>query len=258
MQGYGAFARQETTTMADGNKSKRVKASIAATLCGAILLACIVVFTTHRNTTILENDLSKSLMEEGSISINPESDNPAADFYANSESAGSDEDVEDAGPGNHLGGWTHPELLDPPSPEQLQSFVDPKQKQPLVLRPEDYMRNPGSAFTLDHDIEEVKKIQQNLQKTHEEAQAAKSTYEKEEQKSAALRKEYVDYVNKVKQMEMMRRQAMVSGAYPSGQGMMGRGKNMMWGAYAQAPQHKNSKAGTDQFIIDSEQMEDPA
>ena len=83
-----------------------------------------------------------------------------------------------------------------------------------------------------------------------QAQAAKSTYEKEEQKSAALRKvmdillfmcsccslthasqEYVDYVNKVKQMEMMRRQAMVSGAYPSGQGMTGRGKNMMWGAY---------------------------
>eukprot|EP00960_Hanusia_phi_P076141 768521-Hanusia_phi.AAC.7 len=152
----------------------------------------------------------------------------------------------------------NPELLDPPSPEQLQSFVDPKQKHTLVLRPEDYMRNPGSAFTLNQDIQEVKNIQQNLQKTHEEAQEAKSAYEQEEKKSAVLRKEYVDYVNKVKQMEMMRRQAMMRGGYPSAQGMGGPGKNLMWGASAQAPQHKNSNTGTDNFVIDSSQMEDPA
>jgi hypothetical protein len=46
------------------------------------------------------------LMEEGSITIDPDSENPAADFYANSDAdIGDNDDVEDAGPGNHLGGW---------------------------------------------------------------------------------------------------------------------------------------------------------
>ena len=46
------------------------------------------------------------LMEEGSITLDPNSENPSADFYANSEAdIGDNDDVEDAGPGNHLGGW---------------------------------------------------------------------------------------------------------------------------------------------------------
>lgn len=39
------------------------------------------------------------LMEEGSISVDANSKNPSADFYANAGDAGDDDNVEDAGPG---------------------------------------------------------------------------------------------------------------------------------------------------------------
>jgi hypothetical protein len=56
--------------------------------------------------TPLEAQQQAQLMEEGSITVDPNSENPAADFYANADDSDiGDEDVEDAGPGNHLGGW---------------------------------------------------------------------------------------------------------------------------------------------------------
>jgi hypothetical protein len=42
---------------------------------------------------------NSNLMEEGSIKLDPNSANPSADFYANADDAGSDDDVMDAGPG---------------------------------------------------------------------------------------------------------------------------------------------------------------
>ena len=121
-------------------------------------------------------------MEEGSISVDPDSENPAADFYANSEAAdiGDDQEVEDAGPGNHLDGWIHPELLDPPSPEDVASFVDPAtQNAAPVLNPVDYQRNPGAALAMGSARRNIKKIRSELTKTHEEAQAAKAKLEAE-------------------------------------------------------------------------------
>jgi hypothetical protein len=57
--------------------------------------------------TPAEAKMQAQLMEEGSITIDPNSENAAADFYKNSESSdiGDNDEVEDAGPGNHLGGW---------------------------------------------------------------------------------------------------------------------------------------------------------
>jgi len=104
------------------------------------------------------------LMEEGSITVDPNSENPAADFYANSDAdIGDNDDVEDAGAGNHLGGWTHPELLDPPSPEEVESFVDPAQNlQAPVLNPVYYARNPGAAFAMTSARKNIKIIQAEL------------------------------------------------------------------------------------------------
>ena len=72
------------------------------------------LLTANPGMTPEEAQQQAQLMEEGSISVDPNSENPAADFYANSDAdIGDNDDVEDAGPGNHLGGWCEP---DPPVP----------------------------------------------------------------------------------------------------------------------------------------------
>jgi hypothetical protein len=64
------------------------------------------LLTANPGMTPEEAQQQAQLMEEGSITVDPNSENPAADFYANSDAdIGDNDDVEDAGPGNHLGGW---------------------------------------------------------------------------------------------------------------------------------------------------------
>ncbi len=56
-----------------------------------------------------------------------------------------------------------------------------------VLNPVDYARNPGAAFSMTSARKNIKLIQAELSKTHEEAETAKATYEAEEAKSAKLK-----------------------------------------------------------------------
>jgi hypothetical protein len=112
---------------------RRVALAGVAMLAAIVLASCVVAWSSSR--TVLESGLAMAppgmkldwqalmyanpgmtpaeakmqaqLMEEGSITIDPNSENAAADFYKNSESSdiGDNDEVEDAGPGNHLGGW---------------------------------------------------------------------------------------------------------------------------------------------------------
>lgn len=200
------------------------------------------------------------LMEEGSISVDPDSENPAADFYANSEAAdiGDDQEVEDAGPGNHLDGWIHPELLDPPSPEEVASFVDPAtQNAAPVLNPVDYQRNPGAALAMGSARRNIKKIRSELTKTHEEAQAAKATYEAEEAKTQRLKTEYA----KMQQQQQAMMRARSAGAHnwsPDMDTAAARSGNLMWSRNAEAPRHENNAVDPNTWKVDTDNMDDPA
>eukprot|EP00802_Teleaulax_amphioxeia_P013705 Tamp_13759.p1 GENE.Tamp_13759~~Tamp_13759.p1 ORF type:complete len:489 (+),score=165.18 Tamp_13759:80-1468(+) len=204
------------------------------------------------------------LMEEGSITIDPDSENPAADFYANSDAdIGDNDDVEDAGPGNHLGGWTHPELLDPPSAEEVASFVDPANNlAPPVLNPVDYARNPGAAMAMSSARKDIKRIQADLAKTHEAAETAKATYEAEEAKSSKLKTEYQQYQQQMQaMMRGQRARANMAGNHnwsPDMDTAARSSGNLMWSQNAKAPEHKNNDADPNHWKIDTENMEDPA
>jgi len=259
---------------------RRVALAGVATLAAIVLASCVVAWSSSR--TVLESGLAMAppgmkvdwqalmyanpgmtpaeakmqaqLMEEGSITIDPNSENAAADFYKNSESSdiGDNDEVEDAGPGNHLGGWTHPELLEPPSPEEVQSFVDPANNLVApVLNPVDYARNPGAAFSMTSARKNIKLIQAELSKTHEEAEAAKATYEAEEAKSAKLKQEFA----------AMARAAQNAGSHnwsPDQDTAVRSSGNLMWSHSAKPPEHKNNAADPEHWKVDTEKMEDPA
>eukprot|EP00287_Rhodomonas_sp_CCMP768_P017034 CAMPEP_0202807626 /NCGR_PEP_ID=MMETSP1389-20130828/305_1 /ASSEMBLY_ACC=CAM_ASM_000865 /TAXON_ID=302021 /ORGANISM="Rhodomonas sp., Strain CCMP768" /LENGTH=404 /DNA_ID=CAMNT_0049477687 /DNA_START=8 /DNA_END=1222 /DNA_ORIENTATION=+ len=201
--------------------SKRRNIIAMALLCAVAATMVVVAFHVSEKPVELAPANAAGLMEEGSIQLDPDSDNPAADFYANSESGlGSDEDVEDAGPGGHLDGWTHPELLEPPAPEDLQSFVSDDVAGP-VFNPIDYQRSPGAVQGVLSARNSIQQIQEQLSHAHEEAEAAKDKYEEEEHKSNALKQEYAQYMQKMQQAQamraaMMRRGMMMGG--PQGQG----------------------------------------
>ena len=134
---------------------------------------------------------------------------------------------------------THPELLDPPSAEEVASFVDPANNlAPPVLNPVDYARNPGAAMAMSSARKDIKRIQADLAKTHEvtaasarararararaaymrgciataragahvahgwvqAAETAKATYEAEEAKSSKLKTEYQQYQQQMQAM----------------------------------------------------------
>ncbi len=63
---------------------------------------------------------------------------------------------------------THPELLDPPSPEEVASFVDPANNYAApVMNPVDYVRSPGATMAMSSARKNIKKIQAELATTHE-------------------------------------------------------------------------------------------
>jgi len=222
------------------------------------------LLTANPGMTPEEAQQQAQLMEEGSISVDPNSENPAADFYANSDAdIGDNDDVEDAGPGNHLGGWTHPELLDPPSPEEVASFVDPANARAApVLNPVDYQRNPGAAYSMASARSNIKAIQADLSKTHEAAEAAKATYEAEEAKSDKLKSEYQQYEQKMQAMiAQQRAYARMAGNHnwsPDQDTARGNSGNLMWSQNAKPPEHKNTDVDPNKWKIDTDSMEDPA
>jgi len=261
---------------------RRLTLGGVAVLAAVVLATCVVALSSGTGSTVQlqkvdwqvlmaanpgmtpeQAQQQAQLMEEGSITVDPNSDNPAADFYANSDDIGDNDEVEDAGAGNHLGGWTHPELLDPPSPEEVQSFVDPAQNlQAPVLNPVDYARNPGAAFSMTSARKNIKVIQAQLAKTHEEAEAAKATYEAEEAKSQKLKGDYQLYVRKMQaMMRAQQQQRGMAGNHnwsPEMDTATTNSNNMMWSENSRAPEHKNNAADPNKWKVDTENMEDPA
>lgn len=224
--------------------------------------AAQTLMATNPGMTPEEAQQQAQLMEEGSITLDPNSENPSADFYANSESSdiGDNDEVEDAGPGNHLGGWTHPELLDPPSPEEVASFVDPAHNLDApVLNPVDYARNPGAAFAMTSARKDIKQIQAALAKTHEDAEAAKATYEAEEAKSTKLKSEYALYVQKMQAMMNARNNMAGKHNWSPDMDTAARNSgNLMWSQNAKSPPHENNAVDPNNWKIDTDNMEDPA
>jgi len=218
--------------------SKRRNALAMALLCAAALT--MVAYHGSQKPVELAPANAAGLMEEGSIQLDPNSENPSADFYANSEAAtGQDEDVEDAGPGGHLDGWTHPELLEPPNPEDLQSFVSEDAAAP-VFNPSDYQYSQGAVQGVLSARNAIQNIQEELSHAHEEAEAAKDKYAEEEHKSAALKQEYAEYMQKMRQAQAMRAAMMQRGGMPMGgmPGMGGQQQARGQGVWATAEQVK--------------------
>ncbi len=160
---------------------------------------------------------------------------------------------------------THPELLDPPSPEEVASFVDPANNYAApVMNPVDYVRSPGATMAMSSARRNIKKIQAELATTHEAAETAKATYEAEEAKSSKLKTEYQQYRQQMQ--AMMRQQRMRAGMAghhnwsPDMDTAASRtdSRNLMWSANAKAPEHKNNDVDPDHWKIDTEKMEDPA
>jgi len=139
---------------------------------------------------------TQHLMEEGSVKLDPNDENPSAAFYANQDALeDEDENIEDAGPGGILDGWTQPELLDPPAPEQMKSFRS-RDAAP-VFNPVDYQRNPGAVALISSARKKIDNFQDEISKAHEEAEDAKARYEKEQAKTKDLEKDYQAYVQKM-------------------------------------------------------------
>jgi len=282
LQAYGAVPAVESVNMVGAPLlRRRLALGGVAVLAAVVLASCAVALSGAGSTVQLQKvdwqvlmaanpgmtpeqaQQQAQLMEEGSITVDPNSENPAADFYANSDAdIGDNDDVEDAGAGNHLGGWTHPELLDPPSPEEVESFVDPAQNlQAPVLNPVDYARNPGAAFAMTSARKNIKIIQAELAKTHEEAESAKATYEAEEAKSQKLKGDYQQYMQKMQAMMRAQQQRGMSGNHnwsPDMDTAAKNSNNLMWSQESRAPEHKNNAADPNKWKVDTENMEDPA
>ena len=126
MQGYGSLPASESGQMAGVPLRRRAALAGVAVVAAVVLASCAVVLSGGSQTMLQQGhkvdwqalmaanpgmtpeqaQQQAQLMEEGSITLDPNSENPSADFYANSEAdIGDNDDVEDAGPGNHLGGW---------------------------------------------------------------------------------------------------------------------------------------------------------
>jgi len=158
---------------------------------------------------------------------------------------------------------THPELLDPPSPEEVASFVDPANARAApVLNPVDYKRNPGAAYSMASARNSIKAIQADLAKTHEAAETAKATYEAEEAKSDRLKAEYQKYQQKMRAMAAQQhaysRMAGNHNWSPDQDTAARNSGNLMWSQNAKPPEHKNNEVDPNQWKIDTDNMEDPA
>jgi hypothetical protein len=102
---------QDIPLLGRPKRGKNLPVIIGSALCAVALCVALVSSGSRKPDELLTvymppyQSLSgaslanSNLMEEGSIKVDPDSKNPSADFYANSEEAGSDDDVEDAGPG---------------------------------------------------------------------------------------------------------------------------------------------------------------
>ena len=126
-QAYGAVPAVGSAGMASVALRRRAAMGGLALLAAVVLASCVAALSGAGSPAALEQGAKvdwqallaanpgmtpeeaqqqAQLMEEGSITLDPNSENPSADFYANSEAdIGDNDDVEDAGPGNHLGGW---------------------------------------------------------------------------------------------------------------------------------------------------------
>jgi hypothetical protein len=156
---------------------------------------------------------------------------------------------QDAGEGNILPGWTHPELLDPPRPEDIQSFATGESG--AVLKPQDYERTPGAAKTATVTRKAIEKLKADMKKTHKEAEDATAAYEAEKAKAEKMTAEYKQYQQQW--LEMRRRGELQAQARAHG----------MWDP-AQTPPRPagDHKAAADdraeEFMLDPEASEDPA
>ena len=191
------------------------------------------------------------LMDEGSISMDPNTEDAAKEFFRmNEESTQTDDDVPDAGPGHILGGWTHPELVNPPDPAELQSFQDPSDHG-AVYNPSDYSRTPGAVETVENSRSSIAALQDQIQASHAEAEEAKQVYEAENAKSQQLQAEYLNYVRSMQQAK--RRYGRPYGANQATGGLN------MWAPNARAPDFDNKNAQqptaapqSNEFIIDKD------
>jgi hypothetical protein len=234
---------------------------------GVLALASVaaVLVISHGASTATElgqvYQYQPSLMDEGSITMDPDSTEDAAKefFRMNEESTQTDEDVPDAGPGHILDGWTHPELVNTPDPHELESFQDPSSEHRGVYDALDYTRTPGAVDTVENSRTAIAALQDQIAATHNEAEEAKRVYETEKSKSKELQSEYAKYVRTMQ--EARRKYGARADAIPAQRG----GLNM-WATNARAPDFDNEAQQADmsqpqqsgnQFVID-ENTEDPA
>jgi hypothetical protein len=246
------------------SQSKKTVASRWYPFVSVLVLATVaaVLVISHGASTATElgqvYQYQPSLMDEGSITMDPASTEDAAKefFRMNEASTQTDEDVPDAGPGHILGGWTHPELVNTPDPSELESFQDPSSEHSGVYDALDYTRTPGAVDTVENSRTTIAALQDQIAASHNEAEEAKRVYEAEKAKSKQLQSEYVKYV---RTMQEARQKYGARADANSAQG----GLNM-WAANARAPDFDNQQADLsqpqqagNQFVID-ENTEDPA
>ena len=245
----------------DGLRSNRSRESAGAgslwySLVGvfalATMVAVVVISQNAGNSTaeLLQYFGSQpSLMDEGSITMDPNTEDAAKEFFRmNEESTQTDDDVPDAGPGHILDGWTHPELVQPPNPAELESFQDPSDHS-AVYDASDYTRTPGAVATAENARSSISALKDQIESSHTEAEEAKRVYEAEEAKSKQLEEEYVKYIRSMQQAKQR------YGRQYSSQNA--RGGLSMWAPHAQAPNFDNQQAQqpiaapqSDQFVID--------
>jgi hypothetical protein len=248
-------------------QSKKSVASRWYPFVGVLAMATVaaVLVISHGASTATElgqvYQYQPALMDEGSITMDPDNTEDAAKefFRMNEASTQTDDDVPDAGPGHILGGWTHPELVNTPDPSELESFQDPSSEHSGVYNAVDYTRTPGAVDTVENSRSAISALQDQIAATHNEAEEAKRVYEAEKSKSKQLQSEYVKYVRTMQEARQK------YGARADPNSAQGGGLNM-WAANARAPDFDNEaqqadlsqpQQGSNQFVID-EHTEDPA
>ena len=178
---------------------------IVGVLAMASIAAVLIIAVSERaGPTALQSLGQPALMDEGSITMDPNAENPAAEFFRqNEESTQTDDDVPDAGAGNILPGWTHPELVQPPNPAELQSFESPDRRS-SVYSQTDYERTPGALETVNNARGSVSALQERIAVAHAEAEQAKKVFEEENAKSQQLKREYLEEVRKAQEARLQR------------------------------------------------------
>ncbi|KAJ1485362.1 hypothetical protein T484DRAFT_1793735 [Baffinella frigidus] len=174
----------------------------------ALACAAVAMHSAHRQTELLaamppymssleqkapsQSALLRQQQLMDGLVVDPNSENPSADFYADNDDGAYDneDDVEDAGEGNILPGWTHPELLDKPRPEDVQSFATGESG--AVLKPQDYERTPGAAKTATATRQASEKLTRQMTKTHADAADSKAAIEKLTQQMTKTHAEAAD------------------------------------------------------------------